>query len=735
MLPQSQPPARLAFGPFEVDVGAQQLLKGGIRLRLSSQPFRILLILLSHPGNVIASEQLRCEIWDDATFVDFDHGIHAAVNKLRRALGDSAENPRYIETVPGRGYRFIGTVQHRLIAPSPATTGATPTLVPPQVIEEPPAVKGTSNSRRRIAAVAMAGPVALAVWLVFQFFRQAPSDERVFSLQIDPPENGAFSFGTGNAGIALSPDGKFAAYVATVKGDTAMWLRPLDRTFARRLPGTEGAGLPFWSPDSKSIAFFAEGKLERVDLVGGPPQTICEVGLSPGGSWGSDGQIVVAGWGAGLFQVPATGGKLAVLTVPDASRQEIFHYWPQILPGGRVLYFVRSRKREDTGVYAASFAKPREQVQILATDTNAFYAPARNANDHKGYLLWLRGPALVAQDFDTDSLKLSGVLHTIADPVARMPVHGQMLASLSANGTLLYSASAPLRQLTWVDRAGKTQGPLGEPALSAHFRLSPDGRRVAVTRVNSGGSDLWMLDTARGVWSRFTYRPGISLYPVWSPDGRSIVFARDAPFNLFRQDANGFGTEQRLTQSPDPQFPMDWSPDGRFILYEQDDAAGDRRSLWVLPTNAGAQPWPYLRTPFNEDMGRFSPDGRWMAFQSDESGRNEVYIAEFPEPRGKVQISTAGGVLPQWGAGAHELFYVSPDFNLMSAKLNLGARSVEPSAPRALFRLPTCDPDLSPYQAAPDGRRLLILANPERADPLTLIVNWPALLHTTATAQ
>jgi Tol biopolymer transport system component len=243
-----------------------------------------------------------------------------------------------------------------------------------------------------------------------------------------------------------------------------------------------------------------------------------------------------------------------------------------------------------------------------------------------------------------------------------------------------------------------------------------------------------MLDVGRGLWGRFTSRPGINIYPVWSPDSRTVLFASDAPFNIFRKDAAGATGEQRLTRSLNPQFPMDWSHDGRFILYEEDTPSGDRRSLWILPIAAGdGKPRPLLRTTFNECMGRFSSDSRWVAFQSDESGRYEVYIDAFPEPRGKVRISTGGGALPQWGSGGHELFYLSPNSKLMSVKLKPDAGSLKPSEPHELFPLPAFDPDLSPYEAGSDGQRFLALENAKHAAPLTVIVNWPALLNNKTT--
>ncbi len=715
-------------------------MKSGVRIRLSAQPFQILLCLLAQPGEVVANEQLRQRIWKEGTFVDFEHGLHAAINKLRRALSDSAENSRYIETVPGRGYRFIGALEsHR--APNLAEAAIPDTSPPPpQVVGEFSPVQSGRGNRWRIVAVVAPLLAGLGVWAA-SHFRQTPSDERVLSLQINPPDGSEFTFGTQAAGFSVSPDGKTAAYIATDKGKAALWVRPLEGTTARLLPGTEDAGMPFWSPDSKSIAFFAQGKLQRIFLAGGTPQTICDVGQARGGSWSANGQILLGGWNSGLFQVAASGGQPSSVTTLNASRGEIFHYWPQILPGGHFLYFVRSRKPQYTGVYAASLARPSETVQLLATESNAWYAPAAGgaSRDRKGYLLWLRGGTLLVQDFDTVTLKLSGVPHPVADPVASLGVQGQMQVSVPAMGILLYKSTSPLRQFKWVDREGKARGVVGEPAFSAFFHLSPDGRRIVVTRPGEAGNDLWILDVDRGVPSRFTSRTGLNVEPVWSPDSRAIAFASEAPPNLFREDSNGSGGEQRLIQSPNAQFPMDWSRDGRFLLFEEDSGPRNVRSLRILPVGPGdvdARPRPYRRTTFNESMAQFSPDTRWVAFQSDESGRNEIYIDTFPEPRGKVRISTGGGVLPEWGADARELFYVSSDSMLMSVSLRLETGSPEPSAPHALFPLHVIDTDVSPYDVARDGQHFLVLETAEHsAQALTVIVNWPALLSKANNSQ
>ena len=253
------------------------------------------------------------------------------------------------------------------------------------------------------------------------YFRQPPADDRVVRLQINPPEGSRFTFGNIIGGIALSPDGRTAAFVASGNGKTRLWVRPLDGTTSRMIAGTEGAAYPFWSPDGKSLAFLAGGNLQRVDLAGGAPIAICALFEFRGGAWGSDGQIVYGTTSSGLFRVPASGGTPSRLTALNASRGEGSHRWPQILPGGRFLYWVQGDTPENTGIYAASFAKPGEPVRLVPTETNGLYAPG---GDGKGYLLWLRGGTLVAQEFDPSTLKLAGEPHPLADPVARIGITG-----------------------------------------------------------------------------------------------------------------------------------------------------------------------------------------------------------------------------------------------------------------------------------------------------------------------
>ena len=396
-------------------------------------------------------------------------------------------------------------------------------------LEQQPAVRGPFKRWSWVAAAALALGV-LAGWGLSRLPR-APAGEQAVRLQLNPPEGGQFNL----ASVALSPDGRTLAFVAEIKGKSGLWLQPLDGMVSRLLSGTQDANFPFWSPDGKSIGYFAANKLWRVDAAGGTPMVICDVADGRGGAWGSDGTIVFAPVQSTLRRVSASGGASTQLTKLDPARGEDAHYWPQLLPGGRFLYWARGSKPEDTGIYAASLAKPQDSARLIACDSKGLYAA--------GHLLWLKGSTLMAQRFDPDGLRLRGEPHRVADPVGGFATIGMMLATAS-DGMLLYGAADTARQFTWLDRSGKSAGTFGEPGDYTTFDLSPDGRRVVVSRPSSSGSDLLVVETERNVWSRFTFSAGVNWFPIWSPNGRSIVFRSGTPWNLFRKDSSGAGNQE-----------------------------------------------------------------------------------------------------------------------------------------------------------------------------------------------
>jgi len=343
----------------------------------------------------------------------------------------------------------------------------------------------------------------------------------------------------------------------------------------------------------------------------------------------------------------------------------------------------------------------------------------------------------MAQEFDTTGLRLRGDPHPVADPVARWATMNWMNVTVSANGLLLYGAPT-VSQIVRLNRHGVLVGEVGEPGEWTYFRLSHDRRHVAASRSRAGGSDLWMINAQRSLSSRFTFNPEINDWPVWSPDDRMIAFTFGGPWKLFLKDASGASGQQPLTQGERPQYALDWSRDGRFLLYGQNDL-GTHLDIWFLPTTADGRaspegPRPYLKTPFNEAGGRFSPElsPRWVAYESDESGRWEVYVQAFPEPRGKLQISVGGGRTAVWAPDGREIFYVSRDNKLMQVSLKLGADSAEASAPSELFPLLTGS---TAYDVTRNGQEFLVPKPVQAAQPLTVIVNWPVWLKKGAAVQ
>lgn len=578
-----------------------------------------------------------------------------------------------------------------------------------------------------IAAVLGLGLIVTLAF-VFLYFRRSPAEVSTTTrFFIYPPEKSYFG-GT----FAVSPDGRRVVLRAISEGKVRLWVRALDSLTAQPLAGTDEASYPFWSPDSRFIGFFSGGKLRKIEAAGGPSQTLCDAPEPRGGTWNADGVIVFAPRSADvLLRVPAGGGAPEPLTTLDASRKEMSHSHPRFLPDGRhFLYLAISAQRDSSGIYVGSLDSKETRLLVNA-DASAAYAP--------GYLLFLRDRTLMAQGFDADRFELKGEPFPVAEQVDRL---GQgtryALFSVSETGVLAYrSGSSDNIQLIWFDREGKPLGTVGPVGGYVSPWLSADEKRVAFSAVEpqGGGSDIWLMEVARGTLTRFTFDPAIEVTPLWSPDGRSIVFSsdRDGPMNLYQRAASGAGNAEALHKTENIKTSNDWSADGRFILYQEQNQKTSL-DLWVLPLSGDQKPFPYLQTDFAEQQGRFSPDGKWVAYASNESGTWEVYVQSFPASGGKWQISTNGGAQPQWRRDGKELFYLSPDRKLMAVDVK-GHDTFDAGAPKELFGLRLQTGGLpgprNYYVASADGHRFLVASAPEDriTTPTTVVLNWTADLR------
>jgi Tol biopolymer transport system component len=575
------------------------------------------------------------------------------------------------------------------------------------------------------AALLCLGAVSFAVL----YLRQKPVELPVVRVTIWPPESTVFTLVGGSPGNGLiSPDGRRIVFSATSNdGKSQLWVRPLDALAAQPLPGTDGGRPWFWSPDSRAIGFNADGKLKKIDAAGGPPLTVADAPAMRGGSWSPEGVIVFAPTGTGpLMRVAAAGGILSPVTKFDHG--ENTHRFPWFLPDGRHFLFSAGATGSDHRTVRIGSLDSTESKVLLEADSNAIYS--------QGYLLFLRETTLMAQPFDATGLALAGEAAPLAEHVQHMPTAALGLFSASQTGLLAYLAGAEssMRQLTWFDRNGERLAVAGDPADLGEMHLSPDQKNVAVAATERRNTDIWVWDVANGRRTRFSFDPAVEREAVWSPDGRTMVFSsnRKGRYDLYRKASDGSGAEELLYSDGLDKDPTSWSPDGKFLLYS---ATGDPKTgidIWVLPLAAGAKPAPLVQTPFNESNAQFSPDGRWVAYQSDESGRYEIYVIPFGSergaPGGKRQISTTGGVQVRWRRDGNELFYL--DGKLMAAEVGAKGGAFEVGQVSALFGGLIGGGGYF-YDVAADGHRFLVEVPVEQstnAEPLTVVQNWTAAL-------
>ncbi len=605
-------------------------------------------------------------------------------------------------------------------------------------VHDNPAAPGTTRSavahrlRRSAWASAAALAIALLALLALNLSRRPAPDSRPnISFLVYPPEGTRFPRGT--AEMAISPDGSRLVFVAlSADGSRHLWMRRFDSVATRMLDGTENSAYPFWSPDSRSIGFFANGRVKRIAEAGGTPQVLCVTGgWGGGGTWNRDGVILFSSLKGPIWRVADTGGTPTPATTVDESREERNHAWPIFLADGRrFLYLSRSNDREQTGVYEASLDS-RETRRIRAAESRFDLVGS--------YIFLVNNSSLIAQGFDPERGQMVGEPITVAERIAMdSPLRSGGAFAVSVSGTLAYRDASPDSHLLWRDRSGKQIGAFPVAADYQHPWLSPDETQIAVekTDVTTGRHTIWLLDPSRGTTSRLISDEAGAHLPVWSPDGSRVVFAssRWGGADMYSIRADSAGSDELLLRSPEKAglFPTDWSLDGRLLLYQTMRLG--QFDLRILPASRGQESEPFLETPANERHGQFSPDVRWVAYTSDESGSQEVYVRRFPGGDGKSRVSTQGGAQPRWRRDQKELFYLGLDGRLMAVEVKIGTSTFETGTPRALFNTGITASFVdrrNQYLVTRDGLRFLVNVSveDENSAPITVVLNWKAKLE------
>ncbi len=586
----------------------------------------------------------------------------------------------------------------------------------------PPIISGRRRVREGLAWGAFAVAALSALGFAAAWTARAPAPGAVIRFPLITPA------GVQNPSPpVVSPDGRTIAFAAESDGGSMIWIRPLDALEARPVPGTEGVYRPFWSPDSRSLAFIAGGKLKRVDISGGPAQTICDTGNGGDGSWSPAGVILFDGQITDpLRRVSAAGGIAEPVVLEDGRKEGTPGAgWPEFLPDGRHFLYTADDGAGGAMTLKVGDLDSSSVKTLFKTTTRVQYA-------EPGYLLYVRERTLVAQPFDARSLTVKGEPLPVGEDLVPGAL-GLASFSVSRNGVLVFrGGEQPGSRLIWVDRRGTETLAVEGAAGYGDAVLSPDGTRLAYDLTSTGQerADIWIRDLARGVASRFTFDPAVEVNPLWSPDGRQIVFTSRVKGrgDLYLKDISGTRDAQPLLVDAEEKYASDWSRDGRYLLFATRKAGGSW-DIAALPLTGDRKPFPVLRTSFVELWATFSPDGKYIAYQSNESGRQEIYVQDFPAAHNKWQLSTDGGTEPFWNGNGRELFYRAAS-RMMSVSIETGA-TLTAGNPVALFqtRFSTVTAR-GHYRPAPDGQRFLVLAPVAREAerPAAVVLNWTSAL-------
>jgi len=597
---------------------------------------------------------------------------------------------------------------------------------PAVAVQQPSSASG----RERLGwAAAILAAVALGA-LAGIFFHRPAQSARTISTVIDPPEKTTLNLAGDAAGPpVLSPDGTAMAFTASgADAKTSIWVRPMNSPEARALPETGNAIFPFWSPDGRSLGFFADGKLKTVDLAGGSPTVVCDAPFGRGGAWAPGGVILFApDIGGPLSRVSASGGTAVAFTKLDAA-QHTSHRWPFFLPDGRHFIYLAinhdAAKSGNDGIYYASLDGREPDRLLLRAKSNAVYA--------SGLLLFARGDQLMARPFDAATGALGGEPQNLARGLINDFSTWHMDASASDDLLVFANGSSADLQLAWMDRRGRLTGTVAEKLFTLQaLRLSPQGDRLALA-IDTGMVDIWVLDILRGVRTRLTFGPVSNRSPIWSPDGKWIAYTsnRDGRFQILRKRSDGSGGEELLHTDDESSYPSDWTADGRYLIYSHWSSGPlPSREVWGLPLEGDRKPW--LIVPSNGNsltgLGRVSPDGRWIVYVSTESGSMQVYVVAFRGGQGKWQVSANGGNVPQWSHDGKELFYLDTTYSLFAVPVKDAGGALQFGAPNLLISNLSA-PQIF-YDVSPDGKRILVdRVSQQVSQSLTVVTNFPALL-------
>ena len=730
MLPQSSRVTKLAFGPFEFDPVTGELRKHGHKVRLSSQPGLILSSLVERPGELLAREDLRRRLWPGATAGDFEHGLNAAVNKLRQALGDAASQPRYVETLPGLGYRFVPPVY--------PVGGVVLELVPPAAMPESKALQQRRNSAMWIGAVAALLIVgAAASWPALH--RSPALPVKATQFLVTPPQGYYLEGGGVRQSFALSPDGERLAFTAKdASGAFRLFLRDFSELESHPVADGESSYSVVWTPDGQTLLFTAKGKLRRMAFNGSASQILTDAVpyFTSAIPFGPDRLLVSNHRNAGVMS--SSGGTPLPIDRP--------YCWAQELPGGRD--FLYTSCDPELGSLRARIAPIGDSdlgTEVVQADSRVQYTGSLRSDS--GYLIYLRSGTLLAQPFDLAGRHVTAEPRAIARHVGSFGPTGAADFSVSRRGVLAYQATINRSQFVWVDRTGKRLAAASPSGLNASYvRLSPDGRWLAATPfdVDRGVPEIWLYDSASGAGRKVIFGPAIAHLPVWSPDSRRLVYLSDRNWpKLALSSLDGTPDKAPL---PDTGFmaPTDWSPDGRYILYNNSGLPAVTHDfpsdVFAIDMARERKVIPLLTSPFYENNAVFSPDGKWLAFISDESGQGELYLQALDRGHDSLRvtgerflISHQGGQCIRWRKNGKELYYLASDGRVYAVRLDLRPGAVRAGQPEPLFTIDAearaTNHSVVSFDVSADGSRFVIPAmTPGESSAVAVLRDWESLV-------